>query len=155
MTKTSDEPSKAFDFDALDIATAADSPFELELVHPESKEGLGVFISVLGAEGDTFQRYLREENNRTRRKTFEAQRRGKPEEPSTAEEDEDRILRAIAVCITGWRTVVEGKSEPVIVWSGRKIEFSRDNAIAWMRKFRWVRAQINEATAELRNFIKD
>jgi hypothetical protein len=155
MTKTIDEPAKAFDSDALDIATAAENPFEFELTNPVTNEGLGVFISVIGSEGDTFQRYLRDESNRARRKSFEAQRNSKPDGPATVEEDEEKILRAIAVCMTGWRTVVDGKSEPTILWSGRKIEFSRENAVAWMRKFRWVRTQINEQTGELRNFIKD
>lgn len=144
---------KPFDFDDLNIGEAAEKPFEFELLHPESKAGLGVFISVIGAESDTFQTYLREEGNRARRKALEAERRGKQPEPSTIEEDEEKILRAIAVCIKSWRTVIDGKSEPVIVWSGRKIECTRDNALQWMRKFRWVRQQINDATGDLGNFI--
>lgn len=158
MTKAVEETVevlKPFDFDDLDIAVAADNPYEFEIVHPETKDGLGVFISVKGAESETFQRYLREESNKARRKAFQSQRSGKTEEPATVEEDEEKVLRAIAVCMTGWRTIIDGKSEPVILWANKKLDFSKDNAIIWMRKFRWVRSQINEATAELRNFIKD
>jgi len=149
-TETKNEP-KAFDFDELDIGAKADVPFELELVHPETRAGLGVFIAVVGSDGDTFQAYLREEDNRERRRAFD--RRGKPDEPDTAEQREDRMLRALAACMKGWRTVIDGNSEAVIYWSGRKIEFSRDNAIKWMAKFRWVRGQINEATGNLQNFL--
>lgn len=146
---------EAFDFDTLDLLEATDKPFEFELVRPDTSEGIGVFVSVVGAESQTFQTYMREETNHTRREAFKAQRKGKDVEPSTAEEDEDRLLRAVAACMTGWRTVIDGKSEPVIVWAGDRLEFSRENAVRWMKRFRWVRAQVNEATADLTNFIKD
>lgn len=152
MSKEAEAPAP-FDFDALDIGAKADVPFELELIHPETKAGLGVFIQVVGSDGDTFQQYLREESNRERRKAFDERRSGKTAAPTTAEEDEERMLRALAACIKGWRTVLDGASEPVILWGGRKIEFSADNAVIWMRKFRWVRSQINEATGNLQNFL--
>jgi hypothetical protein len=57
--------------------------------------------------------------------------------------------------MTGWRTVIGGQSEPVIVWGGKKLDFNVSNAASWLRQFRWVRGQVNEATADLGNFIKD
>lgn len=157
MTKTQTiekAPAQAFNFATLDIATAGENPYEFELVHPDTKDGLGVFVSVISAESETFLRYVREESNRARREAFKKQAKGK-DEPSTAEEDEERLLRALAACMKGWRTVTNGESEPAIVWGPDRLEFNEANAIRWMRQFRWVRLQINEATGELANFIAD
>lgn len=151
--ETQDKPA-AFDFGQLDLGAICDEPFEFELVHPETQEGLGVFLGIVGVESDTFQKYLRAEQNRERRRAFEAQRKGKNAEITTAEEDEERVLRALAACITGWRTVIDGASKPVIYWDRKGLEFSQDTAVKWMQKFRWVRPQINEKTGELGNFIK-
>jgi len=152
MTKATE---KSFDFNDLDLETICDQPFEFELVHPESKEGLGVFISVVGSDSATFQKYLREEQNRARRKAFEAGRKGKDDAPTPVEEDEQTLVRAVAACMTGWRTVRDGESKDVIYWGGKGIEFTPDNAVKWMQKFKWVRPQINEQTGDLGNFIKD
>ena len=138
-----------FDFTTLDIATAAEVPFEFELEHPESKEGHGVFLSVIGAESGTFQGHLKQEGNRARKRAFEGQRKGKNAEPPTVEEDEEAVLKALAICIKGWRT----GTEPVIVWGADRLECTPDNAFRWLKHFRWVREQVNKATGELTNFL--
>ena len=147
--------AKGFDFDDLDLERICDEPFEFELVHPETDTGLGVFLSVVGSDSATFQKYLRDEQNRERKKAFEAQRQKKGGEPTPIEDDEATLIRAVAACITGWRTVIKGESKPVIYWGGKGIEFTPDNAVKWMTKFRWVRPQINQETGRLANFIKD
>lgn len=143
------------DFAALDVAAASDTPCEIEIKHPQSGEGLGVFVSVIGAESEKFQAYLRTEANAARRKAFEQSRKGNADKPSTVEEDEASIVRAVSACVVSWRTVIEGKSEPVIVWEGKKLDCTPANVALWLNRFRWVRGQINEATADLGNFIKD
>jgi hypothetical protein len=69
------------------------------------------------------------------------------------EEDEDNLLRALAVCVLGWRTITEGKSEPVIVWGPDRLECTPDNAFRWLKRFKWAREQINAATGQLSNFL--
>lgn len=150
MTDTKPKP---FDFDALDLATAAETPYEFEVRHPDTGDGLGVFVSVIGAESETFQQYLRAEANALRRKAFESQRKGKGDGPVMFEEEEETGLRALAMCVKGWRTVIDGKSESVIIVGGKRLEFGFDNVLVWLRKFRWVRGQINEETASLANFV--
>jgi hypothetical protein len=110
-----------------------------------------VFVSVVGAESATFQKYVREEGNRARRRQFK--NRGK-DEPTLIEEEEETLLKAVVACMTGWRTVTDGESEPVIIWDKRKLEFSADTALKWIKQFRWVGQQVNAATADLGNFIK-
>lgn len=151
MTKTT---PTAFDFGSRDLGAVTDKPFEFEIKDPQTEEGVGVFISVVGAESETFQNYVREESNKIRLEAFRKKRLGKSaEEMVPIEREEDAILNAIAHCIKGWRTVIDGTSEPVIWIAGERLEFSQANAQAWLKKFRWVRQQVNDATADLSNFI--
>jgi hypothetical protein len=140
-----------FDFAALDLASACDAPHEFELKHPQTEDGLGVFVSVVGVESATFQAYVRAEGNKARRKQFKG--RG-ASEPVTIEDEEDSLLRAVVACMTGWRTVIDGKSEPVIYIAGDAKQFTETNAVAWLKQFRWAAQQINAATADLGNFMK-
>ena len=39
--------AKAIDFDSLDTAAACENPYEFELVHPVSKDTLGVFSGLV------------------------------------------------------------------------------------------------------------
>lgn len=143
----------AADFDSLDTAVACEKPYEFELVHPASKDPLGVFISVVGPESAAFKARVRREINRDRRKDFEAKRKGKDAEPQTIEEDEAFSISLVANLVTGWRTVKDGKSESVIYWKAEKLEFTPDNLNRWLTHFSWVRLQINEAASDLGNFL--
>lgn len=143
----------AIDFDTLDTTAACEKPYEFELVHPASKEPLGVFVSVVGPESAAFKVRVRKEINQDRRKDFEAKRKGKEAAPSTIEEDEAFSISLVADLVTGWRTDKDGKNEPVIYWKGEKLEFSADNLARWLKHFAWVRVQINEAASDLGNFL--
>lgn len=142
-----------FDFATLDLAQACDKPYEFELENPVTGDGLGVFVSVVGAESATFQAFVRTEGNKARKRRMEAERRGK-DDPLLIEDEEAALVSAVAACMTSWRTVVDGKSEPVIVWGERRLEFTPDNARDVLRKFRWMIPQINKATGDLTHFIK-
>lgn len=145
--------SAALDFDSLDTGAACENPHEFELVHPVDKEGLGVFVSVVGPESAAFKNRVRKEINRDRRKDFEAKRKGKEAEPSTIEEDEAFSISLVADLVTAWRTDKDGKNEPFIHWKGDRLEFNADNLARWLKHFPWVRAQINEAASDLGNFL--
>lgn len=145
--------AQAFDFDALDLARETNNPVEIEIVHPATEKGLGVFVSVVGAESEKFQTYMRAEVNKARQDAY-LKRNRKADAPVPFEEEEATITRAIAACITAWRTVVDGKSEPAIFNKGERIEFSEAAALKWLTQYPWVRKQINDATADLLNFIK-
>lgn len=147
--------SQTFDFNDLDLEVICDQPFEFELVHPDTEDGLGVFVSVVGTESATFQKFLRGEQNNARKEAFEAQRKGADaDKPKPVEEDEDTLCRAIAAAMVGWRTVIDGESKPVITWGGKGIEFSQANAVLWLKKFKWARVQVNRQTGDLGNFTK-
>lgn len=158
---TSDVIPKGFDFSIFDAATACDTPHEFELTAPfdfpqrgiSAGDPIGVFLSVIGAESDAFQQYLRAEANALRKKAFADQRKGKGDGPVMVEEEEEVGLRALAMCVKGWRTVIDGKSEPVITDEGKRLECTPENVIHWLRKYRPFRVQINDATADLANFV--
>jgi len=143
----------AMNFDSLDTVEACEKPYEFELVHPSTKEPLGVFVSVVGPESSAFKNRVFRQVNQERRRAFEMQRKGKDIQPKTLEEDEAESISLVADLVTGWRTVIDGKSEPVIFWGEEKLEFNDSNLVRWLTKFRWVRAQIDEAATDLGNFM--
>lgn len=141
------------DFDSLDTSAASEKGFELELLHPETRKPLGVFVSVVGMESPEIKAELRKDINRERVKEFQAARNAKEASPKTIEEQEAETVRlAVRVC-KGWRTVIDGKSEPVIYWKGEKLDFSPDNLSRWLAHFGWARLQVIEAAGDLGNFL--
>ncbi len=64
------------------------------------------------------------------------------------------MISLVATLVAGWRTVVDDKSEPVIIWKGEKLEFSPANVERWLTHFSWVRGQVDKAAGKLENFIK-
>lgn len=145
--------SKPFDFGSANLAQIADEPHEMELVHFDSKEPLGVFLMVRGFESATFKELARKENNAQRRRDFEAQRKGK-NAVRLLEDDEEAGVRLTAALIVGWRTVVDGKSEPVIYRAGQKLECTPDNVASFIDEYSWVISQVNEFAGEIGNFTK-
>jgi hypothetical protein len=146
--------ASTIDFDSLDTAAACEKPYEFELVHPQSKAPLSVFVSVVGPESAAFKSKVRRQINLDRRKAFEAERNPrKAAGPSTVEEDEAQSVEMIADLVKGWRTAKDGKSEPVIYWKGEKLPFSPENLNRWLTHFPWVRGQIDEAASDLGNFL--
>jgi hypothetical protein len=145
--------STATDFDSLDTGAACERSYEFELLHPTTEKPLGVFVSVLGPESQAFKNRVRKEVNRDRKRQFEAQRKGKHVEPQMLEEDEEFGVSLLTDIVTGWRTVKDGKSEPVIYWKGEKLEFSKDNVHRWLMHFPWARKQISDESSKLENFL--
>lgn len=142
------------DFDSLDTTAACEKPFELELLHPDTKKPLGVFVSIIGTESAEIKAEFRKELNRERQREFQAQRSpSKAVEPKTIEEQEAEGVRLAARLLKGWRTVKDGKSEPVVIWKGEKLDFNPDNVNRWLTHFAWVRVQIIDGAGELGNFL--
>jgi len=145
--------TKAIDFESLDTEAASEKAQELELVHPSSKKGLGVFLSLLGPDSKAFKERLRKEVDRDRARAFKAERGGKGAEPKTLAEDEQLGIQLTADLVKGWRTVTDGKSENVIIWKGEKLEFNQDNLVRWLTAFQWAIGQINDFTKDLENYL--
>lgn len=145
--------SKAFDFSGANLNRIADEAQELELLFND--EPIGVFVSVRGFDSETFKESARREANAARRREFEAQRKGKNAQFRPLEEDEEAGIRLTAKLITAWRTVIDGKSKPVIFDNGNELECTPENVDQWLRTYGWVIPQINEFAGEVGNFTKN
>lgn len=141
------------DFDSLDTSAAAEKGAEIELFHPETKKPLGVFVSIIGMESPEVKAEIRKDINRERVKEFQASRNAKDAAPKTIEEQEAETVKLAARVCKGWRTVIDGKSEPVIYWKGEKLDFTSDNVSRWLVNFSWARVQIIEAAGDLGIFL--
>lgn len=141
-----------FDFAQANTAKLADEPQEMEILHFGTQEPLGVFLMVKGYESETFKALARQETNAERRRAFEAARRGKSGTVRTIEDDAESGIRLSAALLTGWRTVKDGKSEPVIYHEGKPLQFNPTNAAWFLREFDWVLKQVNEFAGEIGNF---
>lgn len=137
------------DLASLSAREACDKGYELELRHPVTNEALGVFISILGSQSETAQEITRRKGNEMLRKRFESQRRGKADDVPTIEQAEKDAIALLAACTTGWRT----GDKPTVTHGGKALEFSEANA-KFLYAEAWIREQVDEAWADLGNFIK-
>lgn len=139
------------DLATLDLAAACDAPFEFELTHPKTGDGVGVFFSIVGHESASFQTYLREQANKARRKMIDRRK----DEIMTVEAETDLLVDAVVAYVKGWRTVLDGKSKPIVLLGGEELEFSEGNARRLLGNpgFAWAVRQISEKASDLGNFI--
>lgn len=135
---------KKYDLASLDIVAASNKPFELELLHPESKEPLGMFISHVGKESDVLKEYNKEIADNRLRQIAAYEKRGE-EAPLIFTEENNRIsIERIVACTTGFRDVN---------FNGN-VEFNHTNAIKLYTKFPWIVKQVDASIVNLSNFMK-
>ena len=136
--------ANAIDLSSLDTAAACEKGFELELVHPITKEPLGSFITVVGKDSPTFEEFNRKRANESLRKNFQRQRRGKDADAPTVEEIEREAISLLVACTKEFRNVI---------YKGAVLPFNEENARTLYAEQKWVRAQVDEAIGELENFM--
>lgn len=143
------------DLAELNTADACEVVHELELKHPVSGVPLGVFIMHKGMNAAAVQKIARAQGNEILRKQFTATRKGKEDAP-TIEESGKRSAKLLAAATVGWATDEKGKREDVLVIGKERIAFSPDQAerIYDNPGFGWLRDQVDEAVADLGNFMK-
>ncbi len=155
-----EKTSTVIDIATLDTGAASDAGAEIELLHPTTSTPLGIFISVLGKDSAIFRDHVKEQVNARIRKEALAQRRGKPLDPSTAEEAEEKAIELLVLCTLGWRSSTKDAKglivtdEPTITMGGEKLAFNVANAKRVYTQSIWIRRQVDEAIGDLENFIK-
>lgn len=147
MTKTP-EAAKPFDLASLDTTKASDSGARIELVHPTSREGLGMFFTVLGKHSHIFQDLIKERVNKRVRSDSMAQRKGKPL-IRTAEESEVEAIELLIACTIKW----DSNGKESWLFEGEELPFNYANAKLVYTKILWIREQVDEAIGDLENFI--
>ena len=160
--KTAKEPVDMLDLATLDTTTASDKGARIPILHPISKEPIGIFINLLGKHSTTFRELVRERINKRIKQESLASKRGKILDPRTAEEVEAEALEMLVACTVGWETEIyegEGKerivkeTKPTIFFAGEHLQFNPQNALLVYSKMLWLREQVDDAIGDLENFI--
>lgn len=137
------------DLSTLDTVAACNKGAEVELLHPVSRAPLGVFVTVLGSDSDTFKELLRSRVDERIRREALARKRGRELETPTVAQREAESIETLCACTTGWRT----GDEPTLTLHGEALPFSIPNAKRVYTDLLWVRKQVDEAVADLENFM--
>ena len=119
------------------LAQAQDEGIDVPILHPKTGEELGITIKVAGPESQRQKRMRnalitdRMSRNRNRRVTA-----------AEIEEDALKVSAAAIISLTG------------VMENGKAIEYSRDNAEDLLRRYSFIREQIDTAVSDRSVFIK-
>jgi len=131
-----------FDISSLDVVKAANDGANVELVHPVSGEGLGIRVRVIGKDSDEFRRLIAAQS---RRRVQRMAKQGRGVKAPDQEEIEHENVDLLAASTLGW----EG-----MVYEGKELPFTRENAVMVYSKYPWVREQVDVAIGDRSLFIK-
>ena len=147
---------------ALDTVKACNVPARVELEHPVTRKGLGVFIHVLGKDSDDVAEHIRDRVNGRIREDVADRRRGKDAAPRTVEKIDAETVETLTMATFAsgkpWETVVKGEDGPTVLnfirLGDEDLSFTPANISRLYAEQKWIRTQIDEAVADLELFIK-
>lgn len=144
--------SDEFDLATLDVAKASNSGAEIELLHPVTKEELGMFVGVVGRDSDAFRDWVSNRTDEEKKLAFQFQRKGKLVPPLTSKEADEKAVELLVACTTYFRC----KGGKYLRYRGENMEFNEANATKFYSDpgMRTFYDQINEGISDLANFIK-
>lgn len=126
------------DLATLDLATQAETPRTMQVVHPLTSLPIdGMTITLIGAESNT-ARDLQRRAQRARTKQA-MQKRMDPEEI------EAQAVRFLAALIKGWEN---------IDWQGAPLAWSFENAVMLLTTLPWLRKQVDEFAYNAEEFAQ-
>lgn len=138
------------DLASIDTVAACNAGADVELLHPVTREPLGIFWRVLGRDSDVFKAHVNKNVNAKMRRAMLAKKRGRDAEPTTAEEAEADAIELLVACSAGWRT----GDMPTIEFKGSPLAFDENNARRVLTALPWIRSQVDEAVGDLENFMR-
>ena len=130
----------AFDLASLDTVSRGDSGAELELLHPATGEGLGVYLTIAGVDSKAWRRASA---------AVGAQRAGKRR--LTADDIVASGIEILARCTMAWRS---GDKATVVV-DGQELACSLENARTLFTRFPWAREQADVWASDRANYLRD
>ncbi len=130
-------------FSIAGIDAKANEGHEFEIIDPETGEGTGMFLSVVGKDSATYKREFRRRVNEIRR--AEAVSAGKPVKVRSIEDDIADSIDVLTACTTGWRDVVIDEAEG-------GLPFSAEN-VRRLYSFDFVRLQADAEVTKVGGFI--
>lgn len=136
-----------FDASAINTIEACNKPAEIEIRHPVSGMGTGIFISVVGKDSDIYRGRIRAMADENLRK----QATGRTSvADSSIDKLEQKNIDALVAATAGWRT----GDEPVVALAGERLEFNPANARRLYTEILPIREQVSDAINDLGNFIQ-
>lgn len=132
----------------LNTQEKAEKGIEIEILHPKTNVPLGIFITVLGTDSETYRQISRKNQNRR----LESVRRGRPSTQS-AEEIELEAINTMAACTVSWRTgdVPKLELEPKKMF---ECNFENAKKLYSDPGFTWLRDQVNQEGGDRANFLE-
>lgn len=124
----------------MDISSLQPQERIVEILHPGTKEQLGIKITLLSLVDERMKKLKRKiRDNRLSR-----ERKGKSVTAEELEENENNLLFE---SMTGWEWSGDNK------WRGEKPEFNRANVMDVLNTHEWFRNQIVEAVGDEEAFF--
>lgn len=123
----------------MDIADIVPGEIEIEIKHPKTGEGMGIFVKLMSYD-DARMKSVRKKIT-DRRLYLDA--RGKNFKADELEENRNELTFAAMV---GWRW--DG-----VTFEGRDPEFNRKEVFAVFNKYAWFVEQLDEVLGESKNFF--
>lgn len=147
MTKTALATSPATpDLSAIDTVDACNRPIEIEIVHPVTRAGLGIFWSLVGKDGDVYRTRIHELANENIRRA----NANLPSLDNTLSKLEAKNIATLVAVTTGWRT----HDKPgVVVLKGEELAFTLENVTRVLTELPAVREQVQEQVNNVGNWL--
>lgn len=173
MSKQQTTLASGVDIFNLDPVANSEKGADLELVHPASQIGLGVFINILGNESAEVRAYAKKKVSEQTRKNFANQKGRRPDPDRLAQETVDRIfdrsssVELAMVAAKGWwryknpdaivtigqdATEVKGRVDTML-FNGEELPFTPENARKVFEARPWIATQVDAGTQDLDNFF--
>lgn len=121
-------------------------PFELELVHPGTKRGLGLYLEIISINEPGPKKV-------TSRINAAAQKLIRKNQSFTAEQQRDNAIEILSACTIGWHWREDADGNPAN-WNGEQLDFTPAN----LRKVLLVdelREQVDTEVADNSNFFRN
>lgn len=135
-----------FDAASLNTIEACNKPAEIEIKHPTTRLGTGLFISVIGRDSDVYRGRIRGLADESLRR----QAMGKAASDDSLDKLEQKNLDVLVAATTGWRS--EG-DDGHITLAGERLEFTPANVRKLYTGILPIREQVAEAINDLGNFM--
>lgn len=131
-----------FDLSALDVDAMSEKGAEVQLYHPMIPDTpLPIWITVVGPDSKKARIANREIVRQVSKTVTSKEKLTKEQELDQQDNDAAHSFARITV---GWRGVK---------WDGEIQEFNYDNAVAFYRKHRWAREQVDRFYSNRANFF--
>jgi hypothetical protein len=137
------KPATGFDLSTL---ASERKPFELELLHPGTKRGLGLFLTLISINEPAPKKI-------TSRVNTDAQKLIRKNTNFTADQQRENAIAILTACTTGWRWGEDADGNTAN-WNGEQLDFTPAN----LRKVLLVdelRDQVDTEVADNSNFFRN